>query len=97
MYHQQQQEEKLPFIAHTLWAYDKKYFFVLSQEVLFGGTKGTFLGVKCFFGGKIYQQQQQEEKLPFITQTLWAYDKKYFFVLSQEVLFGGVQKVLFWE
>ena len=71
MYQQQQQEEKLPFIAHTLWAYDKKYFFVLSQEVLFGGTKGTFLGVKCFFGGKMYQQQQQqEEKLPVITQTL---------------------------
>ena len=68
--YQQQQQEKLPFITQTLWAYDKKYFFVLSQQVLFGGYKRyVFGGKNCFFGGKMYQQQQ-EEKLPVITQTL---------------------------
>ena len=74
---QQQQQEKLSVTTQTFWAFDKKYFFVLGQQVLFLGTKGTFwgsemyfLGVKCFFGGKMYQQQQEEEKLPVITQTL---------------------------
>ena len=43
----------------------------------------------------MYQQQQQEEKLPFITQALWAYDKKCCFVFGQQVIFGGYKRYVF--